>query len=183
MNVLKLTKRVMAILCIAVIFCMGCKKDKQRTYELLPPDPEDVTAQGALTVNIENDNGKTSNEGSIRLTDGDLSSKFLIFKYDPSLYMQLKFRAAQHITSYTLTSANDAPGRDPRNWKLSASNDGSTWVDLDTRTDETFATRGLTKNYEFNNGESYTYYKLSVTANGGETLFQLAEWRVTNVPL
>lgn len=183
MNVLKRTKQVFAMICIAAVFCAGCKKDKQRDYALLPPDPEDVTSQGVLSVNIENTSGADAGEGSSKVVDGDLKTKFLIFSYDPTFYMQLKFKKAQHITSYTLTSANDAANRDPKNWKLSGSNDGTVWVDLDTRANETFSDRGKTNNYQFTNDKSYTYYRISITANGGSTLFQLAEWRVTNVPL
>lgn len=183
MNAIKFNRRLSVLCFIAVVLCSACKKDKTRVYELLPPDPENVTAQGVLSVSIENPDGRSANEGSIRVTDGDPSSKFLIFDYDPSFWMQLKFKKAQHITSYTLTSANDASERDPRNWKFSGSNDGLTWTDLDTRTDETFADRGQTKNYEFTNDASYTYYRISITTNGGDSLFQLAEWSVTNVPL
>jgi len=183
MNVLKLTRQALAMLCLALVFCSGCKKEKQRTYALLPPDPEDVTAQGALSVNIENTGGSSATEGSIRVTDGLLDTKFLIFTYKPTFFIQLKFKQPQHITSYTLTSANDAPERDPKSWTLSGSNDGAAWTDLDTQTNQTFASRGLTKNYAFDNTKTYTYYKLSITANGGSALFQLAEWRVTNVPL
>ncbi|MEO3403267.1 discoidin domain-containing protein [Mucilaginibacter sp. CAU 1740] len=183
MNALKLTRRALGMLCLALVLCSGCKKEKQRHYDLLPPDPEDVTAQGVLSTNIENTGGPSATEGSIRVTDGFESTKFLIFSYDPSFFIQLKFKAAQHITSYTLTSANDAPERDPKNWTLAGSNDEKVWKDLDTRTNESFSARGLTKNYEFTNPDTYTYYRLNITANGGSTLFQLAEWRVTNVPL
>jgi hypothetical protein len=182
MNVLKLTGRALAMLCIVLIFCAGCKKDKQRTYPLLPPDPEDVTAQGALSVSIENTGGPDASEGSIKVTDGDTGTKFLIFTYDPTFWIQLKFKAAQHITSYTLTSANDSPSRDPKSWNLAGSNDGSAWTVLDTRTNETFADRETTNNYTFTNDKTYTYYRLNITANGGSALFQMAEWRVTNVP-
>lgn len=182
MNVLTLTRRALVMLCLVLAFCSGCKKDKQRTYALLPPDPEDVTAQGALSVSIENTGGKNAAEGSVKVTDGDTGTKFLIFTYDPSFWIQLKFNKAQHITSYTLTSANDSPGRDPKSWNLAGSNDGNAWTVLDTRTNETFADREQTNNYEFTNDKTYTYYRLNITANGGDALFQMAEWRVTNVP-
>ena len=183
MNVLKRTRQVLAMLCIAAIFCSGCKKDKPRVYALLPPEPEDVTSQAQLSVNIENTGGPDASEGSSKVIDGDLATKFLIFTYDPSLYIQLKFRKAEHITSYALTSANDSPTRDPKNWAVSGSNDGKTWVVLDTRTNETFSDRGKTNTYDFTNTTSYTYYRLNITANDGDTLFQLAEWAVINVPL
>jgi hypothetical protein len=182
MNVLKRTRQVLVMLCIAVIFVSGCKKDKVRHYDLLPPDPEDVTATGVLSTNIENTGGSDASEGSIRVTDGDINTKFLIFSYDPTFYIQLKFKTAQHITSYTLTSANDSPTRDPKSWTLSGSNDGTAFTVLDTRTNETFADRETTNNYTFTNDKTYTYYRLNITANGGSALFQMAEWRVTNVP-
>jgi hypothetical protein len=183
MNVLKLTKRVLVMLCVAVLFCSGCKKEEPRSYALLPPDPEDVTSQGTLTVNIENTGGPTAGEGSPKVIDNSVETKFLIFSYAPNFYMQLQFRKEQHITSYTLTSANDAPGRDPKDWTLAASNDGTTWVTVDTRTNETFASRKLTKTYEFTNNSNYKYYRLNITAIGSGALFQLAEWRVINVPV
>lgn len=184
MNVLKRTKQVMVMLvCIIVIFCSGCKKDKIAHYDLLPPDPEDVTALGAVSVNIENTNGADATEGSSKVTDGDDATKFLIFTYDSTLYIQLKFKAAEHIASYSLTSANDSPDRDPKDWTITGSNDGATWTVLDTRTGETFAGRGQTNSYDFTNTTSYTHYRLNITANNGSSLFQMAEWRVINYPI
>ncbi len=183
MNFFKLTRKAFAMLCVAFMCFSGCKKDEQRHYDLLPPDPEDVTATGLLTTNIENSGGPNAGEGSVRVTDGDLDSKFLIFSFDPSFYIQLQFKKAQCVTTYSLTSANDADERDPRNWTISASNDGENWVTLDTRTDEKFASRKLTKTYEFENNTAYTYYRLNISAIGGGSLFQLAEWRVISIPL
>jgi hypothetical protein len=183
MNTLKLTRRVIAMLCIAVIFCSGCKKDKQRTYDLLPPEPEDVTSNASLSVNYENSDGRTANEGSLKVIDNNTETKFLIDPYNEALYIQLKFLKPQHVTSYTLTSGNDAPGRDPKDWKIAASDDGINWVDLDTRAGEMFSDRGQTKNYEMTNPKAYLFYRLYITANNGDELFQMAEWRVTAVPL
>ena len=38
------------------------------------------------------------------------------------------------VVRYSLTSANDAPARDPKDFTLQGSNDGTTWTDLDSRT-------------------------------------------------
>jgi phage-related protein len=183
MNVLKTAKHLLAILCIAVIFCSGCKKDKQRVYPLLPPEPEDVTSQASVSVNLENPGGADATEGSSKVIDNDKTTKFLIFDYDPSLYIQLQFREAQDVTSYSLTSANDSPERDPKSWKLSGSNDGKVWVDVDTRTNETFSDREVTNNYVIDNKTAYKYYRLTITENNGDSLFQMAEWRVISTPI
>jgi hypothetical protein len=79
---------------------------------------------------------------------------------------------------YTITSANDVPTRDPRNWSFQGSNDSVNWVTLDTRTDETFETRALIKMYTFQNTTPYLYYRLNITANNGASGTQLAEWEI-----
>lgn len=85
---------------------------------------------------------------------------------------------AYNITSYTITSGNDAPGRDPKDWKLQGCQGtcpvtGGTggWVDLDTQTNQTFASRYQTNTYNFTNGTAYQQYRLRVTANNGDTTY------------
>lgn len=52
------------------------------------------------------------------------------------------------ITHYSITSANDYPVRDPRDWKLLGStNGGKSWITLDQRTNQLFLERFETKNY------------------------------------
>ena len=185
MNFLKLTKPALAFLLVAAITMSGCKKEA-RVYDLLPPDPEvetDITYLGTLSVNLENGGGVNAGEGSPKLVDGDLTTKYLINPYVNNLYLQITFRTAQRVAAYQLTSANDAATRDPKDWKLQGSNDGTTWVDLDTRTGETFPSRGLTKRYDYTNTTDYKIYRISITANGGNGLFQLAEWSLIKVPL
>lgn len=46
--------------------------------------------------------------------------------------------AAHTVLSYSLTSANDASGRDPRDFFLEGSNDASTWTTVDTVTGHVF---------------------------------------------
>ncbi|GAA3945483.1 hypothetical protein GCM10022209_46700 [Chitinophaga oryziterrae] len=167
---------------------MGCSKKKERVYELLPPDPEmekDLTELVVnLTVSIENDGGPTAGEGSPKLIDGDLDSKFLIQSFAPSFYIQEEYDSAYRIDAYTLTSANDADGRDPKDWTIQGSNDASTWTILDTQTGQLFDARKKTVRYEFTNAVKYKYYRFAITALKGGTsgLFQLAEWRMIRRP-
>jgi hypothetical protein len=44
------------------------------------------------------------------------------------------FGAAVKVTSYALTARSDANAHQPRSWKLQGSNNGSSWTDLDTVT-------------------------------------------------
>jgi hypothetical protein len=104
---------------------------------------------------------------------------------DNFLYARAQLSASATVISYQMVSGDDAPERDPQDWTIQGSNDASTWVILDTQTLQTFASRGLTKTYNFSNSISYAYYKLSITKllNIASDLsatqyMQLAEWRL-----
>ena len=86
------------------------------------------------------------------------------------------------ITSYSLTSANDAQKRDPKSWTLQGSNDGETWETIDSRSDEIFPERFQRKTYEVSTDESYGFFRLEVTEQYENTsVFQLAEWQLFGV--
>lgn len=79
------------------------------------------------------------------------------------------------VVRYALTSANDAPTRDPKDWTLSGSNDGETWTPLDRQIGQEFAERFETREYAFANATAYRHYRVEITANQGEGILQLAE--------
>jgi signal transduction histidine kinase len=67
------------------------------------------------------------------------------------------------ITGYALTSANDFPGRDPRDWKLLGSNDaGKTWDVLDSRQHETFGKRGQRRVFPLAHPVAYRRFRLQI---------------------
>lgn len=138
----------------------------------------DVTGKGQLTVSDEN--ASNANENSSKLVDGNIDTKYLTFDYTPELWLQLTFAQPMVLGAYTLTSANDAQDRDPKSWKLSGSNDGSNWEELDVQNNVVFSGRKMTQRFEFENETAYTYYRLNVVERfgSGNGLFQLAEWRV-----
>jgi len=72
------------------------------------------------------------------------------------------------------------PGRDPKNWQFQGSQNGTAWTTLDTRTNETFASRFLTKQYAITNTTAFAYYRLNITANNGDANgLQLSEMAFT----
>ncbi|UWZ60211.1 GH92 family glycosyl hydrolase [Dactylosporangium aurantiacum] len=79
------------------------------------------------------------------------------------------------VRQYTLTSADDLPGGDPRSWVLQGSADGVTWTTVDARTDVDFADRRQTRAFGVAGGETYAWVRLQVTANHGAGQLQLAE--------
>src|SRR5690606_11950840 len=142
----------------------------------------DVTEFGNLSVSRDNNGGAEAGEGSLKLTDNNVNTKFLQFDYAGDLWFQLEYFQPQVIGAYTFTSANDASQRDPKNWTLQASNDGEDWVVLDTQTDQVFEDRFMTRIFTIDNTDAYLFYRVYVTSVGSGGLFQLAEWRVLQLP-
>ncbi|MEU6645608.1 ThuA domain-containing protein [Saccharomonospora sp. NPDC046836] len=130
------------------------------------PTPQEVVE---VTASGEN----PPNETKDKLVDGAANTKWLTFARTGWVTVQLAEPAA--IAHYALTSANDYPGRSPRDWTLQGSADGQTWTDLDRQTGQTFPDPFQTKEYRFDNTQAYQHYRLDITANNGEPLIQLAE--------
>ncbi|PYC75104.1 ATP-binding protein [Micromonospora arborensis] len=117
-------------------------------------------------------------EVAANLTDADPSTKWLMFQ--PSGWVTYQLAKPATVVRYSLTAANDEPTRDPKDFVVQGSNDGSTWTDLDKRTGETFSGRFTTKTYSFTNTSAYGYYRLNITANSGDALVQLADWNISD---
>ncbi|MEV4658661.1 GH92 family glycosyl hydrolase [Micromonospora sp. NPDC049301] len=129
---------------------------------------------GAVTASAEN----APNETAAKLTDGNPATKWLAF--NPTGWVTYQLTKPAAVVRYALTSADDAPTRDPRDFTLQGSTDGSTWIDLNRQTGQTFGGRFATKAYSFTNTTAYGYYRLNVTANSGDSLVQLAGWDISD---
>lgn len=140
---------------------------------------KDVTGAGVLTVSRDNDSGPISKEGSSKLIDNDVNTKFVQFNFKDYLWAQLDYRDAPAvINAYSITSGDDAPERDPKIFRFEASNDRMSWTILDNHLTETFATRKLTKTYIFENTVPYKFYRLYISSTVSAGLIQMSEWRV-----
>lgn len=129
-----------------------------------------------------------TDETSANLIDGKTSTKYCTDKVSgdgPVACIVYNLPEAKAVTAYSITSANDEPGRDPKNWKLQGSNDGNTWTDLDTQSDQKFSGRHETKKYMVYGSASYKYYRLYITATyeTGNSMIQLSEWTLEDTNL
>ncbi|WP_327235407.1 alpha-1,2-mannosidase [Streptomyces sp. NBC_01317] len=100
-------------------------------------------------------------------------SKWLV--HDNTAELDFTLRRPAAVASYRLTTANDSPDRDPRDWHLQGSHDGGTWTTLDTRTREGFTHRFETRDFVFANTTSYRRYRLRITGNAGGDEIQLSQ--------
>jgi predicted alpha-1,2-mannosidase len=117
-------------------------------------------------------------EIAANLIDGDPNTKWLVFA--STGWVRFQFDAPVPIVHYALTSANDVPSRDPMDWRLQGSDDGTTWTTVDTRTGQVFTDRFQTKEYRFENSTAYRYYRLDITRNAGSSLLQLGEVQLSD---
>jgi predicted alpha-1,2-mannosidase len=125
-----------------------------------------------VTASAENAPG----ESAARLADANAETKWLAFQTTGWARYALSAPAA--IGAYTLTSGNDAPERDPKNFTLSGSVDGTTWVPLDSRSNVTFSGRKVMQRFDLPaRTAAYSFFRLDVTANNGSSnIIQLADW-------
>ncbi len=114
--------------------------------------------------------GSPTGEEPPKGLDNTVATKWLAF-IPQGTYYGFRFANGQKqaVNAYTITSANDAPERDPYSWTLSGSNDGVNYTVVDTRTAQDFAGRFETRLYQFNNSTSYEYYKFDFLTEYGAT--------------
>lgn len=109
------------------------------------------------------------------LFDGSENTKFLSFHSTGWIQYDFQDETAFKINKYAITSADDNASRDPKSWGFQGSNDGSTWVDLDEKTDVVFSKRKQTRVFTVANTVAYKMYRLDFKSNNGSAEFQLAE--------
>jgi predicted alpha-1,2-mannosidase len=137
--------------------------------------PGSVLGQvSAVTASAEN----PPDETAAKLKDEDPSTKWLAFS--PTGWVTYQLAKPVTVVKYSLTSANDAAGRDPKNFALQGSADGAQWTDLDSQTGQSFTGRMATNTYSFANTTAYAYYRLNITANSGDSIVQLADWDISD---
>ena len=120
------------------------------------------------------------NEGVENLFDDDNQSKFLVMNKQVTVYFTTQTPIA--ISRYQLVSANDAPGRDPRQWLLEASNDGKQWQAIDQKDLQKFTARNHPYSYSIPTPKKYTQYRISLSHNNrsvwGDNYLQLSEIKI-----
>ncbi|MGO3505343.1 GH92 family glycosyl hydrolase [Brachybacterium tyrofermentans] len=132
--------------------------------------PGDLTSRvSAVTASAEN----SPQESAAKAVDGSSASKWLAF--DSAAWLQIELEEPLVVADYLLTSANDSPERDPKDWTLQGSTDGATWTTLDTQADQSFDGRSSANTYETDNTTAYPFYRLDISAVASGDTVQLAE--------
>ncbi len=145
-----------------------------------PGGPIDLV-QGGTTTATSTCNTPSAAETPDHAFDNDISTRWFcgaVADAGPNTtwFVAYDFGTTAHVVNmYSVTSASDASGRDPKDWELQGSSDGINWTTLDARANQTFANRFQTNTYSFANTSPYSQYRFLVTANNGSPDFQVAE--------
>ena len=90
-------------------------------------------AEQAVVTSPGGPYNNSSSETVAATIDGNSGTKWCIDGPPAKVQWLVKLPGPVSVAQYTLTSANDVPARDPRNWTLSGSNDGDAWTVIDTK--------------------------------------------------
>lgn len=90
-------------------------------------------------------------------------------------WLAYEFSEPKIISKYSIYGKINNPTQSPRNWTFEGSNDGVTWIVLDTRTNQTTWTNNVPNEYEISNTTQYKRYRINITANNGSSYLSIAE--------
>ena len=153
------------------------QEDSSWFTDLIGARPAGITRVPEAVETVTANGPNPANEPPARLIDGDLGTKWLAFA--PTGLITVTLAEPTVITEYALGSANDSADRDPQDWTLEGSTDGTTWVPLDSRTGEDFPQRFQLRTFDIaDNTTPYQHYRLTISRNSGATATQMAEFQL-----
>lgn len=129
------------------------------------------------SVNIVSPSGhaKGNGRGIENTTDRNPDTKWCIESPGESVTWQISLPQAKAIGNYAITSAEDVPARDPRQWKLEGSNDGGSWSSVDQQSlASPFENRHQRKQFTIATPRAYRLYRFTFLTTG-YSHFQLSE--------
>ena len=121
-------------------------------------EPEDVTTPGDFVDPTSNNS--PGNETSENAIDNTSTTKYLNFDKLNAGFTVTPSVGDTVVVGLRLTSANDAPERDPTSFILSASRDGTTFTEIARGSIPDFTARFFTVQVAFTNTKAYLYYRL-----------------------
>jgi hypothetical protein len=177
-------------------FSVTATSDKGSTVTL----SRSVTTDGIVQditgsyINFESTNENTDQgpgEGALKLVDGNPQTKFGFYKEFPvPQTATLQYKAPVTVKLYAIENGNDSEStRDPKEWYVEGSNDGSTWdvldhQDLEIGFADYLTSIGQNQNryfrffyYPIANPKPYSYYRWRIVSTfAGQ--FQIMEFKL-----
>jgi len=154
----------------------------------LPPPPDITDLDGFyfrgsgddLPFSIPNGGGSPDGERLKYLFDNDVNTKYLIST--ATSWLDVYTNRLSNVKSYTITSANDAPTRDPKDWEFQGwDTENNAWVTIHTVTGNPSWPDFFTpKTWFIENDGWYSSYRLNITAinDDPQELMQISEFEI-----
>ncbi len=98
--------------------------------------------------------------------DGKAHTKWLHF--GAAAWLQVELPQAARPAAYALTSANDVPLRDPKDWQLLGSNDGKSFEVVDAQRNQDFPGRFKTRQFPLAATRGFRFWRLAVSETHGD---------------
>jgi hypothetical protein len=163
-KVMESFRRRQALLVIAGLSLLLMSRQASQAQQVIPNllgnDFTDPSI--SITVSAGDQANSPVDEMPSKAVDNTTASKWLAFQPNGTFYnIQFNGGAQRAVNAYTISSANDAPERDPYAWTLSGSNDGATFTTIDARTHQDFVTRLETQVFTFTNSVAFNIYRFN----------------------
>ncbi len=145
-----------------------------------------VSFQGHAEVPVissPSGHGAGNGQGIALSVDGSPDTKWCIEAPGAAVQWLATLARRQEVRSYTITSANDVPSRDPQSWVLEGSPDGAHWDELDRQDlGRPFEQRHQRKEFAIRSPRPCLQYRFTFAPRDA-THFQLAEITLAGVVL
>jgi len=121
--------------------------------------------------------------------DQNPATKFLDFAGADGIGFEVDLLGVPAMAiSMEIVTANDSPERDPKNYEIFGSNDGTNYTSIATGVIPCVSTRLLSRTFTFTNTNAYTIYRVNFTvACGTTTTHQIADVQlysaIGNIPV
>lgn len=139
----------------------------------------DITDNGGVIT--ASHNGIKSDEDVDAVIDNDATTKYCSAANAGS-GIWISYESTQWVvpSSYSITSANDFPDRDPKKIIFQGSESGIDWVELDRQEELEFKNRFERKTFALTTSVPFKFFRLLVTERKSANVntFQLAEWQI-----
>ncbi len=156
-------------------FAEGVIGEVASSVTFSPSQKIDLTSSPILgNITVSNTNSPAG-QSKNNVFDGSANSKWQLLNSTGWIQYRLPNNQSSVLREYSLTSANDASRRDPKNWQLQGSKDGINFTTIDQRSNEVFSERLQTRTFTVKNSTDYSYYRLNITGNNGAAELQLAD--------
>lgn len=157
------------LLCLPVSAMYAAESETEYSENLIPKMTSWDSPSGVASSNSEW-------SYSYRSFDGDHSTVTSAWGSDSvASWLRYDFPKSEVISKYVMYPQQTAPARAPKNWTFEGSNDGQNWDVLDSRSNISVWFDNQAKEFEFKNSNSYTSYRINISANNGDTYTSFSE--------